>query len=447
MPTRRNRFLLLLTVLVPLLACSEESNGRDPTSDGTSTTSDGGTTSDGTPVGKELSWLKSTQGAENTGKYAYLARSGGKMGLVYFHEFEQGDWVTVICQPTSPGEQPGPKSRPTQDIYYIQHDGTDWSQPVKVDQTYGPTFGLSLTMDSSGTAHVGYLGGELSLADCSSSDAMIASSSDGQSWNSQTVSGAGGTGDTVGHWMSVAVDSSGTVHSAYRDVHFGYYEQDGNTKASLWYDGSDEVVPGNGAGVYATLAFDPQDQPVIAFLNSTKMDASGGIQLAFKNGSTWTTQQIRPGSTGERPDLDTDGNGLFGLAYYDPGDEALFYKESAADLTAWDTTQVDTNLTRNGEYSSLAYDSQGNPGISYYRCGDYGQSCNDTKDALMFAYRQGGTWEVYEVDTGGEYRCGMYTSLVFNANDQPVIAYQCVNFDNVNQNWIDTLKVATGVYK
>jgi len=161
--------------------------------------------------------------------------------------------------------------------------------------------------------------------------------------------------------------------------------------------------------------------------------------------SGWELHQVSPVVPKERISLATDGKGTFGLAYYEPGGKRLRYSEST-DLQTWKEVAVDTSLTNHGLYGSLAFDSKGNPGVSYYKCGKYSAAdCDPAADGLKFAYRKNGTWKAYDVDSGDNYACGMYTSLAFDENDQPVIAYQCVGLNNQTNEFVGVLKVARGV--
>jgi len=254
-------------------------------------------------------------------------------------------------------------------------------------------------------------------------------------------------GDSVGQWMSVALDAAGAVHSVYRDVHFGYYEYDGNAKSSLWIDAA-KASGDVGAGKYASLVFDSTDRPVAVHYNGTKTTSEGGIQLMYREGTAWQSQQLSASNTeGSRLDLAYSGS-AFGVTFYKSSKQALYYLESS-DLKTWSETQVDTNLTNNGKFAALAFDSRGNPAISYYLCNDYGSpSCDYGKDGLNFAYRSGTKWKVTEkIDDGGAQKCGEHTALAFGPGDEPVIAYRCVRFDNLSGEWVDTLKVIRGVYK
>ncbi len=425
-----------------LISCSEEA----PTDRDSGPEGDGATElADGAPPAVQLTWNKTSLDRDRAGKNAAIAINGSTMGVAYYRELE--DDVVTLC-PASGVSPAGEKPKPANDLFYVHYDGTDWGTPVKVDQNIGAeTYGLSLIFDGAGAAKIGYLGGEVGVTTCDSSDALIATSSDGANWSDiQTLASAGPfAGDTVGVFMTLARDSAGQVHAAYGDVRFGYYEHDGEYKASLLYDSGEAVAEQNGAGVFNSMAFDQADRPVIAYF---KRGSKKEIMLAIKEGQQWTRQQLRGGDTAEKLSLATDGQGNFGLAFFDPVKQALSIMESSGDLSQWTTKIVDPNLTNNGKFASMAYDSKGNPGISYYRCGKYGggPACDLTQDGLMFAYRVNGRWSNYTVDTGDTNMCGTYTSLVFDANDEPVIAYQCVGL-NAEKQFIANLKVAHGKYK
>jgi hypothetical protein len=396
----------------------------------------------------KITWTKSMLDAERAGRHLSLAASGATLGLAYYRDLVNDVTVTCPASGTTPG---GPKPRPAHDLYYLHYDGSAWGTPVKVDQSIGVTYGTSTVFNASGKVYIGYLGGVVSQVECSSSDAVIASSTDNKTFTKRTVAAAGlYAGDTVGYWMSVALDSKGADHASHKDVLFGYYEQDGKQKANPMYDS--EVIGGTagsqfkkGGGDYTSLVFNKDDQPVVAFFNPMQTGLDGGILVAVKKGNSWTINQAVPGATSERISLNTDGKGLFGISYYEPSQQLLRYTESAANLTGWVNDVVDSELTHNGEFSSLAYDSKGRPAIAYYKCGKYQASmCDLTRDALKFAWRINGTWQTWEVDTGDANRCGSYAWLAFATGDQPVIAYQCVGL-TTSKEFLDNLKVARGV--
>ena len=441
---RAIRILGFLSAVIFLAECSSKDLGD---TDGSGGGDDASVDIDGSIASKKYTWVKNTLDPKAAGLHATIDAQGNHLGVAYFRVAPSE--VVVSC-PASGVSPAGDKPRPTYELFYVDYNGSEWGSPVKVDETYGIVMGASLAIHStSGQRTVGYLGGTVSAVECSVSDAMLATSADGVSWNKQTLATSGPVGDTVGYWMSVALDSAGAPHAVYGDFRFGYYyENDDRQKASVRYDQGEAIAENNGAGHFTSLKFNTSDEPVVAFFNPMQKDSEGGIQVGVKSGGVWKLQQLVSGGTEAYPQLNTDGKGVFGLAYFEPGGKNLRYVESKAGLADWKDVVVDKTTTHNGEYSSLAYDSQGNPGISYYRCGPAGATqCDLTKDGLMFSYRQNGVWKVHEVDKGGEFRCGVYSSLTFTANDQPVIAYQCVMFDNTNSEnpYVDTLKVTRGV--
>ncbi|MCA9671142.1 MAG: hypothetical protein KC503_36340 [Myxococcales bacterium] len=446
------RTLTLIASLLLVLgtACGNDTNNTPKdTGPGKDTTKppDGDS---GPPPNATLQFLPKPVDNARAGEYTGISSGGGKIAVAYYRNLDQTAWPTVTCPATFSGGG-GPKARPGHDVMYSESTdgGVTWSTPVMAAQSVGAVHGLSIALTSAGAAHIGYLGGEMSLQECASSDAYIASSNDGVAWTTQMLDSAGAIGDTVGHWISVAIDGSGQPQAAYRDVRFGLYEQTGNSKSSLRYSAT-EAVLNNGSGLFTRLQFKADGTPIIMHFNPHQTDGTGGIQLVVQQGSTWSGKQLVAGGTSERPDFAGDGNGTWGLAYYEPSATSLHYIESS-DLTSWSQPIiVDISTTKNGEFASLAFDSKGNPGISYYRCGPAsspGSSCEPSEDGLMFAYRLNGTWKTYEVDTGGSYTCGDHTALTFNDKDEPVIAYRCVTLKNAGNEFVDTLKVARGFWK
>jgi hypothetical protein len=69
-----------------------------------------------------------------------------------------------------------------------------------------------------------------------------------------------------------------------------------------------------------------------------------------------------------------------------------------------------------GSYVSLALDSKGNPGISYYDSTNYN---------LKYAHWNGIQWEVQTVDS--DFMSGLHTAIAFDAIDRPHISYDGKN--------------------
>lgn len=105
--------------------------------------------------------------------------------------------------------------------------------------------------------------------------------------------------------------------------------------------------------------------------------------------------------------LAVDSNGNPGISYYDPPSGALWLATKNAGTNVWSLSTVTTNC---GEYSSLAYDSDGNPHLSY---------C-DNHWNLAYATISRGYWTPEVVDPASDCK---YTSLALDTNGNPHIAY------------------------
>lgn len=446
---------IAITVLLALVACSDSGN---PNRRDARLRSDGGADGSGPPAGATLSFVsRLVLDPDRAGTHSVVATYGNEIGLAYFRDVPVEKEPTVSCPPSALGSGFVDRVRPAQDVMFARFDGTSWQTPIKVDQTIGPTHGLSLVFDPQGRPNLGYLGGAPSQRGCDSSDAIGAQSTDrGQSWTKRTIAAAGSTGDTVGHWTSLAVDCAGDVHATYRDVHFGYYEQDGNARAEWRYDSGEDIGgrdgnnQGFGDGMYTSLLFTPAPdcRAVALAANLVAPGAAGGLRLAVRGSSGWTRKQLLPGGTDEYPRLASDGRGHYAIVYFDPSDKSLRYIESS-DLESWSTPElVDLSTTQHGLYASLAFDAAGNPAVSYYRCARAGaDKCQANGDAVMLAYRLEGKWRTWVVDEGGDQLCGRYTSLAFAPGNEPIVAYECVGLRNQGNEFLSGAKVARGVWK
>jgi hypothetical protein len=129
-------------------------------------------------------------------------------------------------------------------------------------------------------------------------------------------------------------------------------------------------------------------------------------------GSTCTYRlgfDLPVGVVGLWPSLAIDAQGRPHLAYYNDNDADLMY--AVRDGSTWQLTTVDS-AGHVGAYSSLALDSAGRPHISYY---DW-----DAAD-LKYARWDGTAWRIEVVVSQGEV--GRYTSLALDSVDRPHIAY------------------------
>ncbi len=94
-----------------------------------------------------------------------------------------------------------------------------------------------------------------------------------------------------------------------------------------------------------------------------------------------------------------------------------------------------------GKYTSLAFDSSGNPSISYY---------DVTNGDLKYAHWNGAIWQRYTLDSTGDV--GSYSSLAFDSSGNPAVSYyDATNGDLKYAHWngtawnIQTVDAASGV--
>lgn len=209
----------------------------------------------------------------------------------------------------------------------------------------------------------------------------------GQNWSSTEV-------DAGAYFVSMAFDVDDQPRMAYTWPwpQIQYASRAGNA----WH--VDYVTRGD----YPSLALASDGRPYISFYAS-------GLALAVLSGTVWTTQTIDAGNlVGVYTSLRLDKDGHPRISYANRNTGQLKY--AAFDGSSWSTATVDGGLSSYFEHSSIALDSNGNPGIAYFSNGD-----------LKYALFNGATWAIVTVDSDGT--TGRFCSLAFDAENRPHISY------------------------
>ncbi len=98
--------------------------------------------------------------------------------------------------------------------------------------------------------------------------------------------------------------------------------------------------------------------------------------------------------------IELDGRGGVGISYFGASDQSLRYAERSAGATGtWSITTVAADGDT-GRYSDLAYDSDGNPHVSYW------VAQSSTGGTVRHAWRDGTEWQTEDVGTLSDVQPG-----------------------------------------
>jgi hypothetical protein len=225
---------------------------------------------------------------------------------------------------------------------YFDEDGPHDSEILSTMFYIGPY--ISLDLDADRYAHVspGYMPNCYAYWD-------------GESWHLERAPGCG----------DIAIDGSGrpTIATCWTndELTFAVRESEGWTE---------EMVDADVSSNKASLAYDSQNRPHVAYYDSDSDD----LRYAHHDGSAWHVETVDSGGdVGNYCSLALDSSDLPHIAYYDADEDDLIYTRYSGG--EWHREVVDSvGSVHLG--ASLALDAYDRPHISYY---------NDTLGAVMYA--------------------------------------------------------------
>jgi hypothetical protein len=338
------------------------------------------------------------------------------------------------------------------DLCVVLPTTAGFSGSIVTSQLYTAKMGVGLALDGSGEPILAYTGGPSAALRCGASDLLVAKVSGGQLGTPRTIAtGSASTGmppdqaancaaqnvcnlgDATGYWPSIALDPmSKTLGVAFRDLHFGFADTD-FAKSDVEFARGDAysiftVDVARGGGTYNRLAFSPTGKAAI--LHYT-LDYLPAIWLDRETDQGFVAKKLFTGKIREGLAFGISPKGLYAMAYFDEARKLLVYRESTDGETFSTAEDVDRDGVT-GYYPSLAFDTQGNPALAYYRCGDYGvgEGCDGDKDGLYIARRHGGSWDIQKIRGESGIRDGLYPAIAF-VEDKATIAFQSAYYDPI----------------
>ena len=181
-------------------------------------------------------------------------------------------------------------------------------------------------------------------------------------------------------------------------------------------------------GTYLSLAIDSQNVNHTVFFNYVQgtdnqynytTDGSNTAEC-----SDWldaTSSYVEQGGMGIYNDVAIKpGSGDVCVAYQDETDEDLMYACSAPSSCSagWNVETVDPNEA--GMYSSLVFNSNDEPYIAYY---------HETDGDLKLAHHDGAAWTIITVDSTGDV--GKFIDMTIDSNDMVHIVYYDFTFGEI----------------
>lgn len=209
----------------------------------------------------------------------------------------------------------------------------------------------------------------------------------GSGWSGHNVIASG---RDMGHYPSIAIDSTDDVHIIHRDNTNGKIRY-ATDESGTWVDSGIFITSGNDltGGYFNNIAIDSNDNIFVAYCSSLN---NGTLVILQKTSTNWTLAY--PDGQGDGCDsasMTIDDDGDVHVVYVKKGSDSLgnsldFLKYCAQD-GGWSCDIVDYSGSYLGE-SSLALDPDGDAHVAYMRANSSNQNLND----LYYTNKLDGNW-------------------------------------------------------
>ncbi len=233
---------------------------------------------------------------------------------------------------------------------------------------------VSIALDSKGNPHIAYNNGNQT--------GVKYAYWNGTAWKIQLIEDGGASGSN-GLWSSIKLDQNDHPHIIYLDLDSTYHTY---LRYATWDGQSWKLQTVDSAASWHTsLALDLKGYPHITYCGVASLN------YASWNGEKWVIETIDPGilyvndALGAYSSLQFDSNGNPCVAYSDEAGGRLKY--ASYDGSKWNIETVDSGVTVT-PYNSLALDSNNNPLILYF-----------FNDGLRYAAHNSNGWAIQTVDT------------------------------------------------
>jgi hypothetical protein len=281
-------------------------------------------------------------------------------------------------------------------VYYADEDSGTWrteivdAAPATIYRgTYEPL--AALAIDDSASPHLAYLN--------PSDRSVVYAHKTSSGWQKEIVVTAA-PGHQINYETAIALDARGQPRIVYAEQGVLHYAR---RTASGW-----QLDPVDNAGwseMYFSIALDLHDVPHIAYFQAFATTAH--IKYATMVGTTWMTEfPDRSGFLGEFNSIAVDRSGTPHISYLDYTHSQLKYARRLG-TNQWSVAVVDVSQWFGG-FTSIALDRSGNPHISY----------TGVANEARYADWTGTTWRTRAIEPNV-----WYTALALDADDMPRVAY------------------------